>query len=99
MLTLNTSGYAMNIYTQTPTFPMEPEQAGVALRDALRDGLIKYEMAAANERATRDALIATWRDVLYNANQSPILFDLIHASQQVIDSMDQFLNRAGGRRK
>ena len=96
MLTLNTSGYAMNIYMQTPTFPMEAVEPELS---ALKDNLIAYEIAAASERQARDLLVATWRDVLHNANQSPILFDLIRASQQVIDSMDQFLNRAGGRRK
>jgi len=64
---------------------------------ALRDNLTRYEIAAASERQARDALVATWRDILheylkltYSAPQ------LVHS---VIDSMDTFLNHAGGRRK
>jgi len=66
---------------------------------ALRDNLIRYEIAAASERRERDRLVATWRDVLHNSMQSPALSDMIRACHQVMDSMDAFLNHAGGRRK
>lgn len=65
----------------------------------LRDANIAYERAAAEERQRRDHLVAIWRDTLHNAMQSPALSDLIRASHQVMDSMDAFLNHAGGRRK
>lgn len=67
-------------------------------KTALRDGLIKYEMAAAGERAHRDALVATWRDILHQTLQQVGPIDPIPI-HQVIDNMDDFLNRAGGRRK
>jgi hypothetical protein len=65
---------------------------------ALRDNLIRYEIASASERQERDHLIATWRDVLHAVLKQvgPVDPKGIHA---VIDSMDDFLNRAGGRRK
>ena len=64
---------------------------------ALRDNLVRYEIAAASERQARDLLIATWRDILHaSLDMIPTDYSLIHA---VIDSMDQFLDRAGGRRK
>ncbi len=65
---------------------------------ALRDNLIRYEIAAASERQERDRYFATVRDVLHGILKEvgPIDPKKIHA---VIDSIDQFLNRAGGRRK
>lgn len=65
---------------------------------ALRDNLTRYEIAAASERQARDLLVATWRDVLHIGLKQvgPIDPNLIH---KVIDSMDTFLNHAGGRRK
>jgi hypothetical protein len=65
---------------------------------ALRDNLVRYEIASAEERQRRDALIATWRDLLHAYLKEIGYGDprLVHA---VLDSMDEFLNRAGGRRK
>jgi predicted nucleic acid-binding Zn-ribbon protein len=65
---------------------------------ALRDNLVRYEIAAASERRERDRLVATWRDVLHGSLKEigPIDPTRIH---KVIDNMDDFLNRAGGRRK
>ena len=66
---------------------------------ALRDNLVRYEIAAASERQERDRLIATWRDILHYSLQSPGAVGMIHSIHMVIESMDDFLNRAGGRRK
>ncbi len=65
---------------------------------ALRDNLIRYEIAAASERQERDRLVRTWRDVLDNflKQVGPNDYTIIH---KIIESMDDFLNRAGGRRK
>jgi len=65
---------------------------------ALRDNQIRYQISSASERADRDHVIATWREILHAALKQvgPINPRLIHA---VIDDMDEFLNRAGGRRK
>jgi hypothetical protein len=64
---------------------------------ALRDNLVRYEIASASERAARDTLIATWRDILHSFLKLPTNdYTIIH---RVIDNMDDFLNRAGGRRK
>lgn len=76
------------------TYEMETESENAELRDAL----VAYELSAASERRDRDRLIATWRDRLHNYLRQIGLGDPreVHA---VLDSMDQFLNRAGGRRK
>jgi len=65
---------------------------------ALRDNLVRYEISSAQERQDRDRVIATWREILHIALKQvgPIDPRLIH---KVIDNMDDFLNRAGGRRK
>jgi hypothetical protein len=65
---------------------------------ALRDSLIAYELASAAERQTRDNLVVTWRDIIHTYLKQPGQGDpvLLH---KVIDNMDDFLNRAGGRRK
>jgi hypothetical protein len=63
----------------------------------LQDNLTSYEIASATERQERDRLVATWRDLLHSylkmVGSDP---RIIH---KVIDSMDSFLNHAGGRRK
>lgn len=66
---------------------------------SLRDANIAYEQGAAGERATRDALVAAWRDWLHYSMQSPGAVNMIHIIHNVMDSMDTFLNHAGGRRK
>ncbi len=65
---------------------------------SLKDSLVRYEISSAQERQDRDRFIANCRDVLHVALKQvgPIDPKLIHA---VIDIMDEFLNRAGGRRK
>lgn len=65
----------------------------------LQDANVAYERAAAEERQKRDALVATWRDWLHYSMQAPGSVNLIHAIHEVMDSMDTFLNHAGGRRK
>jgi hypothetical protein len=64
---------------------------------SLQDNLVMYERSAACERRDRDRMIAGWRDNLHAALEStPTDYKLIHA---VMDTMDDMLNRAGGRRK
>jgi hypothetical protein len=58
----------------------------------LKDALTAYEIAAATWRKEQDRLIATWRDLLHNAEvETTVNHSLIH---EVLDSMDQFLNRS-----
>jgi hypothetical protein len=73
--------------------------------DALQNDLVYYERVASEERIAsqverqaRDRLIATWRDILHMELKQvgPIDPRGIH---KVIDAMDNFLNRAGGKRK
>jgi len=77
------------------------DTANAELREPrpLRDANIQYEIGAGHERQARDALVATWRDWLHYGLQSPGSVHLIHAIHEVMDSMDTFLNHAGGRRK
>lgn len=65
---------------------------------ALANTLVEYEVAAATERQKRDAMVACWRDYLHQILKrvGPIDPKDIH---QLINTMDNFLNRAGGRRK
>lgn len=65
----------------------------------LQDANVDYERASALERQKRDALVATWRDWLHYGMQSTDPADLIKFTHYVMDSMDVFLNHAGGRRK
>jgi hypothetical protein len=65
----------------------------------LQDANVAYERAAAEERQKRDALVATWRDWLHYSMQSPGGVDVVKTIHAVMDSMDTFLNHAGGRRK
>lgn len=65
----------------------------------LRDANIRYELSAQAERQDRDGLVALWRDWLHYGMQAPGSVNLIHAIHEVMDSMDVFLNHAGGRRK
>lgn len=58
-----------------------------------------YERSSAEERQKRDALVAGWRDWLHYGLQSVNNEEFIKYVHAVIDSMDTFLNHAGGRRK
>jgi hypothetical protein len=74
------------------------ETAEIEALPALENINVRYEVASAEDRQYRDLLVATWRDYLHTflrlaGNGDP---RIIH---QVIDSMDLFLNHAGGRRK
>lgn len=64
----------------------------------LANTLVEYEIAAAQERQKRDAMVACWRDFLHSLLKTPGPID-IQALHKLIDTMDNFLNRAGGRRK
>jgi hypothetical protein len=77
------------------------EAADAELREprSLINANASYEVSAATERRDRDALVAAWRDWLHYGLQSPGGVNLIHAIHEVMDSMDTFLNHAGGRRK
>ena len=64
---------------------MEPESI------ALKDALVRYEIASASQRLERDRLVACWRDIIHNAMMEiPPNYTLLH---QVMDSMDQYLKR------
>jgi hypothetical protein len=72
---------------------------------SLRDNLVRYEMATASERIAvetkrmeRDRFLATCRDVLHSTLKEvgPIDPKKIH---QVIDAIDDYLNREKGLRK
>lgn len=82
----------------------EPEQVAPEL-SALRDNLVKYEIATAQDRISMeevrqrlDILVVTWRDITHAFLQQTGYGDpvLLH---KVIDNMDEFLNRSKGRRK
>ena len=64
----------------------------------LQDSLVQYEISSACERRDRDQFIAACRDALHSALKEvgPVDPRKIH---EVIDALDDFLNRAGGRRK
>jgi hypothetical protein len=66
--------------------------------DELSDAIVYYEIAASTERQARDALIAAWRDILHNYLKQ-IGYGDPRDVHRVLDSMDTFLNHAGGRRK
>jgi len=73
---------------------------------ALRDNLVKYEIASSGERIAYeekrqrlDIIIVTWRDILHSGLKSPGSMDMIHLIHKVIDNMDDYLNRERGRRK
>ena len=72
---------------------------------ALRETIVEYERASAEERiagqVTRqkfDAMVACWRDFLNSLLKQvgPIDVKGVH---EVIDAMDNFLNRSGGKRR
>lgn len=65
---------------------------------SLANTLVEYEIASAQERQKRDAMIACWRNFLHSLLKTPGPVD-IQALHKLIDTMDNFLNRAGGRRK
>ena len=77
---------------------MEQTEEVTPERHALQDNLVRYEISSACERRDRDQFIATCRDALHSALKEvgPIDPKKIH---EVIDALDDFLNRAGGRRK
>jgi hypothetical protein len=75
------------------------QEEEVAQPKPLQDANVRYELSAAAERKDRDALVALWRDWLHYGLQAPGSVNLIHAIHEVMDSMDTFLNHAGGRRK
>ncbi len=77
---------------------MEQVEKVTPEKTALRSNLVRYELSSAQERADRDLFFATCRDSLHAALQEvgPIDPKKIH---EVIDAIDDFLNRAGGRRK
>src|SRR6266571_3926048 len=61
---------------------------------ALKENLVQYEIAAAEERQKRDLLVATWRDILHESMNSPGAVNMIHLIHQVMDNMDEFLRRS-----
>lgn len=61
---------------------------------ALQQNLVQYEIAAAMERQKRDLLIATWRDILHEAMNSPGGMEMINLIHQVMNNMDDFLRRS-----
>ncbi|HVH14973.1 MAG TPA: hypothetical protein VNA15_04565 [Candidatus Angelobacter sp.] len=75
------------------------EEYALRVPAPLVDLNVAYERGAAGERQTRDALVAGWRDWLHYGMNSPNGADLIKYVHAVMDSMDVFLNHAGGRRK
>lgn len=75
------------------------DEYALRLPAPLDDANVDYERASAEERQKRDRLVATWRDWLHYGMNSPNGADLIKYVHHVMDSMDVFLNHAGGRRK
>ena len=65
----------------------------------LQDANVKYELSSAAERTDRDALVAAWRDWIHYGMQSPGAMNMVEILHAVMESMDVFLNHAGGRRK
>ena len=60
----------------------------------LKDNQRRYQIAAATERQTRDAMVATWRDLLHAGMKSPLMADLIKVTHAIMDDMDEFLRRS-----
>lgn len=81
------------------TAKVTPKEEFSSLKETLRDNQIRYERASAEERMYRDNQVATWRDAIHSTLQSPGGIDVIRTLHTVIDSMDNFLNHAGGKRK
>ncbi len=72
---------------------------------ALRDNLVKYEIASSAERIAYeekrqrlDIIVVTWRDILHSGLKSPGAVDMIYLIHKVIDNMDDYLNREKGRK-
>lgn len=72
---------------------------------ALRETITEYERASAEERiaaqVTRqkfDAMVACWRDFLHSLLKQVGPIDL-KALHELINTMDNFLNRSGGKRR
>lgn len=76
---------------------MEQDTKVIPELSTLTNANVAYEIATAAERQTRDHLVVVWRDLIHAAlQQTPTDYSLLH---QVMNSMDTFLNHAGGRRK